>query len=137
MKFITTVLLLLCLTSFRLNAQIGLTVEDYIATHAKVVVRFDVEKFNRELNRYVKNANKNVVSEALLRQLKFSQPIIGYATSVFGNNVATNGFKDIPDLAASMLLYFAESKLFSRSKNIINTQSGKENLKDFSKIWGN
>ncbi len=128
MKFITLPALILFITSLNLSAQNGLSIDAYITAHQKTVVIFDLIKFNRDLNRYVKNVNKKVVSTALIRNMRFFEPFYT------GSNSTNNSVGSLFDYLISYQLGSPDSwlrnKLLPASKNT-------DKHKDYSKSWGN
>ena len=128
MKFITLLALTLFIASFKLSAQNGISVVDFIAAHQKTVVLFDIAKFNTDLNRYVKNVNKKVVSTALIRNMSFYEPFYS------GYNAAHNGVGSLFDYLISYQLGSPDSWLWNKLLPI-SKNTGKH--KDYSKGWGN
>ncbi len=127
MKFILTFSIGLCISFFHLSAQNGLSVDAYISTHRKIVYHFDAVKFNEELNRYVKNANKEVISAALLRNLEFYQPVATY----------THYVSNLEEGAAALLFYVAGRALNNLPIFGSTIKSEIKKPKDYSKFWGN
>ncbi len=84
MKIIILLTLSLFLLPINLSAQNGLSVNAYIVEHPIIAVKFDLLKFNQDLNRYIRNINKKVVSTALIRNMVFFEPF--YAGPVSNHN---------------------------------------------------
>ena len=126
MKFITHLTLALFLLPISLSAQNGISMSAYIATHQKTAVIFDLIKFNKDLNRYVKNVNKKVVSTALIRNISFFEPFYNGSTSTHHN------FSNLLDYLISYQIGSPDSWLW---KKLSPASKNTDKNRDYSKRW--